>query len=159
MGKIIFIFAISIFLTACGPTAEAPSTDTPTAEAPPAEAPSADPAAIDPTEEYLSWRLTSTDSLEYFPEISAYAGNEEIRGWLIEAPVFGTENFETRFRVIPEDAEKLPPPYQEILNYRIEAEMVERLGEYSENNPAKVRVVAVRSTWEAAPFMEIAEVL
>lgn len=149
MGKIIFIFAISIFLTACGPTAEAPST----------ESPPTDHSAIDPTEEYLSWKLISTDSLEYFPEISEYSGDENVRGWMVERQIFGTEKFENRFYVIEEDIEKLPPPYQGISEYRIDENVMDLLKRHNDQNPAKVRVIGIKSAWETAPFIKIAEVL
>lgn len=167
MKKIIPLFAILLFVTACVPAEEMEEemeTEEMQDEEVLPEETEEDPAPtpeedLDPTEPYLSWNLTSTDSLDYFPEISAYAGDETIKGWLFEVPVFGTEEMETLFAVSAEDMERLPPPFQDVTSYKIDEEILTMLADYDETNPATVRVTAIRSVWEAAPVMTISKVL
>lgn len=110
-------------------------------------------------QKHLNWELTTLDYLSHFPEISNYSGREEVRGWLVEIPVFGTGELKTHLRLKKDDLEKLPYPYNNITDYRIDETKMDLLKKYNEQNTAKMVVTEIQSGWESQPFLKIEKIL
>lgn len=121
------------------------------------------------TYEDASWTLKSGFPPTADPSSIQYEGSAEIRGWIVEEPIYVGEAVE-QFKIHPDDAIKLPPSFQskevfQIKNYLpekgyipAEDEVFTQLREYSQSNPATVKISAVYKTSEGTPAIGLEEV-
>jgi len=94
-----------------------------------------------------------------------YSGTAKLRGWMEDIVVWGPDDSAPKyphFRVLDADKIKLPLKFQNKYEYydvnHNSPDILERLKQHSEQNPATITVNKVRAPWDGPPKMDIVEV-
>ena len=120
--------------------------------------------------EDASWKLKSGFPPYADPDNLMYEGSAEIRGWVVMEPVYVGDPIE-QLKVHDEDIMKLPVTFQKRGVFQLreldtqgkyapaEEEFMSELRNYSEQNPATIKITSVYASMEGTPLVGIEEVV
>jgi len=93
------------------------------------------------------------------PDTPSFEGNAIVKGWIIYKPFYVGEP-EAHFHVSDESMEFLPEEAQYRQDYYLSKfDEIEKLEQYSETNPATIRISHISIHMEGSPTMTLVEIL
>lgn len=93
------------------------------------------------------------------PDTPSFEGNAVVKGWIIYKPFYVGEP-EAHFHVSDESMEFLPEEARYRQDYYLSKfDEIEKLEQYSETNPATIRISHISIHMEGSPTMTLVEIL